>query len=493
MYGGCCLVVLACSSPVVAETVLRVGVSALPPAHGNPFGTFRLPSITTTSAIFDGLTRLDPEGKVNPALATEWRNVDRLTWRFTLREDVVFSNGAPFTADAVINTVSYLAGPGPAFENTRREMTFFAGARALGTHSVEITTSEPIPLLPRYLSVLLIPEPGEWRRLGHEGFAKAPVGSGPFKVESWQPARIALTAFRQSWRPPQVDRVEIVPVPDPAMRMQGVLSGRLDLATGIGPTQMETIELAGGQGVSRLNAAVEGISLVTTRPGPLQDVRVRLALNMAVNREPIIDVLLMGATEVAFQPAPRGTIGYAPDIEPYPYDPQQARALLKEAGYPAGFSFVMETTATSGNSTDVYQQVASDLRRIGVDMEIRVLANSRFIRNAIQTGQYADALYMPWPAWPILDSALVFKFHSCLHHVAWFCDESITPKIKAAMVEWDPVEAVSLRQEIMRHYHDQAPAIFLYEQVIFAGLSARTSGYEDVFGFVNYDQISIVE
>ena len=489
----CSLAVAGYHPPITAETTLRVGVSALPLAQGNPFGTFRMPTITTMAAIFDGLTRLDRDGNAQPALATSWRNVDQLTWVFTLREGTTFSNGAPLTAEAVVNAVTYLAGPGPPFENTRREMTFFAAARAIDAHTVEIITRSPMPLLPRYVSSLLIPEPGAWRALGREGFTRSPVGTGPFRVESWQPSKVTLTAFKESWRPPLVDRVEITPIPDPTARVQGLLSGHLDLITDIGPAEIDSVERAGGKGVSWFSGAVQGISLAVTRPGPFQDVRVRQALNMAVNRQLIIDALLAGTTVPAFQPAPRGTIGYNPDIQPYSYDPQRARALLASAGYPDGFSFVMETTATAGGSADVYQQVASDLRQVGVDMEIRVVPTAQFMKNIIQTGNYADAIHMVWPAWPILDAALVFKFHSCLHHVAWYCDESIMPKIKTALVEWDRAKAVSLRQEIMSYYHEQAPAIFLFEQAMFAGLSTRTSGFENVFGFVHYEKIEIAK
>jgi peptide/nickel transport system substrate-binding protein len=452
-----------------------------------------MPTITTMAAIFDGLTRLDRDGNAQPALAISWRNIDPLTWEFTLRENVIFSNGASLTADAVVNAVTYLAGDGPPFENTRREMTFFASAQAIDELTVIINTTEPMPLLPRFMSSLLIPEPGAWRSLGREGFTQAPVGTGPFKVESWQPSKITLTAFKKSWRPPLMERLEIVPIPDPTARVQGLLSGRLDVITDIGPDEKASVERFGGTGLSWFSGAVQGISLAVTRPGPFQDVRVRQALNLAVNRQRIIDALLAGSTVVAFQPAPRGTIGYNPDLQPYPYDPDRAKALLASAGYPDGFSFVMETTNTGGGSADVYQQVASDLQSVGVNMEIRVLATPRFMRNIIQTGEYADAIHMVWPAWPVQDSALVFKFHSCLHHVAWYCDESIMPKIKTALVEWDPDKAVALRQEVMSYYHEQAPAIFLFEQVMSAGLAPGTSGFENIFGFIHYENIKVTD
>jgi peptide/nickel transport system substrate-binding protein len=212
---------------------------------------------------------------------------------------------------------------------------------------------------------------------------------------------------------------------------------------------------------------------------------------MAVNRAAIIDVLLQGATVPANQPAGRAVFGHNPDLPAYPYDPERARALLAAAGYPNGFAFTLETSGTGAAAIAVYQQVAADLRAIGVEMEIKLLPTPQFLRNTLQTGEYADAITFPWPSTPTLDILRPVRVHSCHQRHAWYCDQDIMPMLAAAERTFDPAEGLKLRRALAARYHAQAPAIFLYEQVSFAGLSKRLSGYEDAFGFVAYDKIDL--
>src|SRR5437870_2479679 len=133
-----------------AETTLRLGLDALPLSLGNPYRTAAIPSIYVLSAMFDGLTRLDNAGNLSPWLATKWESTDNLTWRFTLRDDVRFSNGVPLTADAVKAAVDYLASDAAAAkEGLIREIPALRGARVIDPHTVEITLVESDPLFPR--------------------------------------------------------------------------------------------------------------------------------------------------------------------------------------------------------------------------------------------------------------------------------------------------------------------------------------------------------
>lgn len=142
--------------------ILRIGIGGLPTEKGNAFANIQTPSILLTGGVFDGLTRLTKDGEVEPWLATQWELLDPLTWRFTLRNDVVFSNGEPFNSDAVAFTCNYLAGSGPQTEGLRRDFHFLDKAIAITPTIVEIKTLTPVPMLPRYASVLLIVDPKAW-------------------------------------------------------------------------------------------------------------------------------------------------------------------------------------------------------------------------------------------------------------------------------------------------------------------------------------------
>ncbi|MBL8629319.1 MAG: ABC transporter substrate-binding protein, partial [Rhodospirillaceae bacterium] len=382
------------------EGTIRMAGTVLPPQMGNPYATSATPTITTTSAIYDGLTRLSSDGKLMPWLAVSWSNVDAKTWRFQLRKDVLFSNGKPFTARDVAANVNYLAKGSRPTDNILRDLPPLESAAVVDDFTVDIVTKTPVPTFPRYATILLMPESESFLRLGTEEFSKTPVGTGPFAVEKWEPNKATLKAFEKSWRKPKEAVLEILTLPEATSRVQAVISGRADVAVGLGPDDIQGLEAAGGKGVSWRDGSVAGISLVNTREGPLQDVRVRRALNYAVNRQPIVDVIYQGKTVPANQPAARDVLGYNEALPMFDFDPAKARKMLAEAGYPKGFKFVMEMSGTNSATLAAYQQVAADLANVGVTMEIRPVQLAQYLKNNFITGEFADAISIPWSSNP---------------------------------------------------------------------------------------------
>lgn len=474
---------------------LRIGVTAMPPSLGSPYRTALTPTIFTTAAIYDALTRFNHDYQLEPWLATGWEAVDAKTWRFTLRKGVTFSNGKPFTADAVVNAVQFLVGgeipPGPPL-GLRVEMPYLAGARAIDDHTVEITTTEPIPLFPRHMTSVQMPEPEAWRALGYEEFARAPVGTGPYKLDQIDATSWSLSAVPTAWHPGKVEKLEIVAIPVSTSRAQGIMSGRLDVALGIGPDETMDIEASGGKSVAWPFPSNYGVSFNFRVDGPFHDVRVRRALNMAVNRQRIIDQLLSGTTVPTGQPAPRVVYGYDPAIKPYPYDPAAARKLLADAGFPNGFTLSMETMIGAAPSdAAIFQQVAADLAAVGVTLQIRTMPVMQF--NERVSGGTVDSQTFPTPymSSPSADVMRGLANHSCLRASSPYCDKSTIPLLKEALQEADPSKALALRHQLARHYHDQAPAIFLFETVMFAGLSDRVTGFHMDGLFLAYHDLGV--
>ena len=477
-----------------AETVLRIGVPALPPSYGNPLRTSLTPSIFATGAVFDALTRFDNAYNLEPWLATGWEAIDAVTWRFSLRKGVVFSNGEPFTAAAVVNIAAFLNDPASPAVETRvlNEMPYMAGARAIDDHTVEITTSEPLPSFPRYIAAILMVEPKHWRAKGVDGFARDPVGTGPYRVDKIAASAWSLSAAAKAWRPGKVDRLEIRAVPIPTSRAQAIQSGGLDVALGIGPDELHDVEASGGVGVTWPFPSTTVISFSLRRDGPTHDVRVRRALNMAVDRQRIIDQLLGGTTVPTGQPAPKLVLGYDPAIKPYPFDPAAAKKLLAEAGYPNGFALTMEAmTGAAPADAAIFQQVSADLAAVGVTVEIRTMPTLQFLQRNSGGEIDSDMFPTPWLASPSADLMRSLNQNSCFRPKPYYCDPSITPLMTAALHEADPVRGLQLRHQLAAHYHDQAPAIFLFETVMFAGLSARVENFHMDGLFLAYHDISV--
>ncbi|MCB2107998.1 MAG: hypothetical protein KDE14_09875, partial [Rhodobacteraceae bacterium] len=272
-----------------------------------------------------------------------------------------------------------------------------------------------------------------------------------------------------------------------------LLTGRQDIAMGLNPDAIETVRAAGAKAYISIEPAVFGISFITFKPGPWQDVRVRRALNMAVDRQRIIDALLAGATVPTGQPAAHGVIGYDPDIEPYPYDPEAAKRLLAEAGYPDGFRFVLEcATGIDPNDSSVYQQLQTDLAAVDVKMDITTMPPTQFFNALRLTDFTGDAFPVDWPSWPTMDVTRGVLAHSCERINPWYCDPGAMPLLVKARTTWDPDEALALKRELMRRYHDAAPAIFMYETANFVGLSERVAGFDIVNGtHISFETVTL--
>ena len=473
------------------DDTLRVGMYGLPKGLGNPYSSTSISEMYTWAAIFDGLTRIDTDGKVHPALAIGWQHLDELTWVFDLRRGVTFSNGEPMNADAVIQAIEYLTSEEAAGESVAREFTAIAGAKALSEHQVEIRTHVPTAILPAMTAGLRIVAPNHWRKLGPKGFAQDPVGTGPYYVERWEPAKVTLRAFKDSWQPPSIERLEILQVLDVSTRLQALQSGKLDIALNISPDDLAAVARSGATGRVERGNAVVGMSFIMTKESPVQLQKVRQALNYAVNKEAITEVLLGGHAIPAGQPAAHYITGYDPNLKPYPYDPDKARALLAEAGYPDGFDMVVEVV-TSGSiaAAAIYGFLKQQFAQVGVEMEIRSLPVSQLITKAV-TGTFSgEAFGMEFDFTPTLDAMAALPMHSCQRRIPWYCNREAMPIIEAAQREFDPQRRTELLQEVMRYYHEDPAMVYIYEAIDVAGVAGRINDYASTNGVIDYSTVA---
>lgn len=475
-----------------AQSTIRLAVTALPPSLFNPYRNTGLPYVYTWGAVFDGLTAIDEDGNVLPALATSWENIDPLTWVFYLRDDVTFSNGKPFTAEDVVGVVDFLSSDDAIREVVARMMFFLESATAIDDHTVEIKTSVPTPLLPRFLPQFHIVDTQYFREAGLEEFSRAPVATGPYAVDEIRPERVTFRAFKEGWRPPIENRLEIIALPDNATRALSVTSGRLDVALNMGPEETRTVAAQGGGRVTWRDAAIWAYNIVGGRQPALSDVRVREAINIAVDRQAIIAGLLDGATVAATQPAPPTVYGFNPDLPPIPYDPDRARQLMRDAGYEDGFKMVVEATAgSSANDSAVNLIVSQYLRAINVDMEVQTVTTNQIIRNVVEGTWKGHAFGLHYNYEPTSDVLRALDTHSCLWSQPWYCNDDVMPLIEAAQVEFDPDRNLALRQDIMAFYRKDWAALFMYQAPRFAALAPGVRGLSVVNNVVSFNTITL--
>lgn len=488
-------VALGSSAGALAEQVLRVGITSFSTSRGNPFATTSgLPPLYSYAAFLEGLTRVNNKAEALPMLAERWEPETDTTWLFYLRDGAVFSNGEPADAHAVVFTQSLLTSERGAAYPIAVEQRGIELIEVVDDTTIRVHTSQPDILLPNKIAALKIVPPKYWTDVGADGFAAAPIGTGPFEIVEESTARMYLKRSPTAWRQPMVDALELIAAADPASRVQGLLSGRLHISLQLGPDDVPLIEAAGHKVALGLDPSMQVVAFITEKESPLTDVRVRQALNYAVNREAMSLGLLGGQVQMATQTTPKIAFGWDPDIPSWPYDPDKARALLAEAGYANGFSFDIEILLGSASySALVYQQVGADLAQVGVTMSIRQIPATQYARGVYQGDWAGEAIGMDYGVNPSLDALIPLVRHSCLWMQPWFCEPSIPPLMEQASAAFDIDERRQLTQMVMRKHLEHAPAILLYETARFDGLNAAVENFLIEVGHINYDEIVLNE
>lgn len=303
--------------------VMPSAVDVVEPCHMNSTGYIGL---VMRQNIVEPLIVLDPEdSSPHPALATSWEQVDDLTWRVKLREGVTFHDGAPFNAEAVAKTIDRLFSPDLL---CRDKIRLFGDTKLqvnqIDDYTVEFVTEQPNPLMPITLAQIGMTSPN----MSMTEASREPVGTGPYLFTSWDPTQnLVFDRNPDYWgEAPEVEKATYIWRTEPALRASMVEVGEADIAMQIAPQDATNPDTDFGY----LNADTARARIFMDK-APLDDVRVRKALNLAIDREAFIGTIMSEGTIPASQYILSNVNGYNPDLEVWPYDPDQAKQLLEEA------------------------------------------------------------------------------------------------------------------------------------------------------------------
>jgi peptide/nickel transport system substrate-binding protein len=464
---------------------LRAAAASFPPSLGNPFTGVNQPSSELWLSMFDGLTLLGWGKDAEPGLAVSWRMTSPTTWVFTLRPDVTFHNGKRFTAADVVKVVEILQAPDGARYLIAGEVQNIAGARARDDTTVEFTTRAPDPILPKRLSVVMMVDPDAWAAAGPDGFARAPVGTGPYRLVTWGTGNrdATLEGFAGSWRAPRdVRRLRYRAIGEHTARLQALASGQVDVVTGLQIEDAAGLKQNGFVVHVQPNPQVKSIALRNVRPDdhPLKDERVRQALNYAIDKTAIATQIMLGAVTPVGQGTPPGIVGHNPAVAPYPYDPARAKRLLADAGYPNGFALSINVvTANATPDAMIYEKMAQDLAAVGVRADVQAITFADY-QSKYASGNWGsvDAFSQIWNNAAYQDPIRALEYFSCLKPNPFFCEESVVPALRAVNAELDADRREGLLQDLNARYHTLAPAIWISNAIYVTGTAARVTHFE---------------
>ena len=480
----------ACGDHGGSNTTLHYYLSA-DPVTLDPALSTDVQSGEVVATIFDNLVRFDVNGALVPGLASRWEaDSSGLHYTFHLRSGVTFSDGRPLTARDV--EASILRALAPGSKGRQWPLEPIAGARAYADgkatavaglsvpddSTVTFTLDQPLNIFPKFLAmpvaaVVPTPTPAD--------FSQHPVGSGPWKLVSWSHDNLLVLARNEKYwdTPARSDSLTIRIIPETATQAADFETGNLSvLEVPYSETSRWTALPAGR--IKRRPAIRDWYVAINTTRGPLRDVRVRQALNMAVDVETILKTILAGRGVHAAGAIPPGISGYDKDRQPYPFDPDSARKLLAAAGYPGGFAVKLWRSQRT-EFARVAQAIQQGLAAIGVKVEI-VERDATSVRAAVRNGEtdlYLGDWYADYPdpenfTYPLFNSANKGPGGN----YAFLSDRAVDSMTLRLRTTGDSAEKERLAQAVDQRVFDLAPWIFLWFPEDMWVTEERLSGWD---------------
>jgi peptide/nickel transport system substrate-binding protein len=476
------VVITATPEPFQPKGTLTVGLTTIVANLEQPYAPERNSS-NASWTLFDSLVFPEPDGTFSPALAESWEtSEDGRTVTFTLRQGVKFHNGEDFTADDVVHSWETYIDPVVTYASN---WTIADSVEKVDDYTVAVSTAEPNALLMPYISTAwsIIPK-DYYEEVGATGFAENPVGTGPFMLEEWVKGdSITVAANPSYWRQgyPKLEKVIFKFMPESATRIAAIQTGEIDISPRL--TTEDAQGLLGAPDVQIIRYPVNRVyylafnNITTGKGTPIEEPAVRQALQYAVDVDGIITTLFDGFATRSVGFIGPGDLGFD-NAEPIPYDPEQAKAMLAEAGYPNGFAVDMACPdGAYAHINEVCEIIRNNLNEVGVTGELDIMESNAYWE--LEATQSLVPLFVDsWSsqlteAYPRLQGAL----NKGDSYANFYTDE-IQGLLDDIATTVDVEERAALYGDIQQLMRDDPPFVYLYFPEAFEAVRTRVQNYE---------------
>ncbi len=440
--------------------------------------------------LFDNLgVRNYDTNRVGPWLATDWKVTNDTTWEMTVRGDVKFHNGDPFTADTVKFNIERVLNPDT---KSPQRGNWAAIDRITVQDKTHLTwiTKNPYPVFAERLQNLQFISENVLKEKGDKFIQDNAIGTGPYKLVGYaRGQQIALTRNDEYWGPkPAFKNATFRIIPDIATQIAELLAGRVDIVPAFPLDQIDALEKSGrGKALVQpiLRTMFRGLDArARTGPNPMQDKNVRLAINYACNVKGYADTLQKGGDFTPGNVNPLA-FGYEKSIEPYPYDAKKAKQLLTDAGYKADSDGVMAKDgkrldfklitgpSTVPNNAQVNQAISQDLQAVGIKATIQNIGDSTAFTTMVSDSK-TQFFQWDWGYFSVFDAdGILWDMHHSSSPYAYFSTPELDKALEEGRGTLDSAKRQTAYSKAQQILHDEAAVLFMFGVHSIWGVSSR--------------------
>lgn len=456
----------------------------------DPHTTSDVPSGNVQINLFESLTKTDENFELQPHLAESWEDVEEDVWEFTLREDVTFSDGEAFNAEAVEANLERLMDPDVASPRAGL-FEIIEEIEVVDEYTIRLHTEMPFSALPAHLSTypssmvspaLIEEDYANMEDGGQPGDAvnEGPEGTGMFTLNNWDPGNeIVLDAKDDYWNERvSFDSVTFKVVPEDLTRVGELETGASHIIDPLTPSDMSRVEGTDGMEVFQTEAASITYLGFNNEVEPLDDPLVRRAIDLALSKSDMLEGVLEGNGTPAVGPLNATQFGYSEDVVSSEQDLEEAQSLLAEAGYEDGFEISIWTNDTEERS-DIAVLAQADLAQIGIDASIEEFEWGAYLD---ATAQGEHDMFILGLSLPTMDAD--YPLHELFHTDSmgegnrfFYSDENFDALIADAREEQDEAAREGLYEDAVNHLNETSPASFLYHPDHIMGHREEVTGF----------------